>query len=86
MPVRYGQETKAKAIRLVREHAGDYPSGYAAISAVAGWLGMTAAAGAAGRPDHGGSGRDLRARRARPARARVGRDSRGRLLFGRLPP
>jgi hypothetical protein len=32
MPVRYDQETKAEAIRLVREHAGDYPSEYAAIS------------------------------------------------------
>ena len=35
MPVRYDQDTKAKAIRLVRVHAGDYPSEYAAITAVA---------------------------------------------------
>jgi len=35
MPVRYDQDTRAKAIRLVREHAGDYPSEYAAITAVA---------------------------------------------------
>src|SRR5258708_17522465 len=42
VPVRYDQDTKAKAIRLVREHAGDYPSEYAAISAVARRLGMTA--------------------------------------------
>lgn len=41
MPVRYGQDTKAKAIRLVREHAGDYPSEYAAITAVARRLAMT---------------------------------------------
>jgi hypothetical protein len=41
MRVKYDQETKAKAIRLVREHAGDYPSEYAAITAVAKWLGMT---------------------------------------------
>ena len=41
MPVRYDQETKAKAIRLVREHGGDYPSEYAAITAVAKRLGMT---------------------------------------------
>ena len=41
MPVKYDQETKAKAIRLVREHAGDYPSEYAAITAVARRLGMT---------------------------------------------
>ena len=41
MPVRYDQDTRAKAIRLVREHAGDYPSEYAAITAVARRLGMT---------------------------------------------
>jgi transposase len=41
MPVRYDQHTKAKAIRLVREHAGDYASEYAAITAVAKRLGMT---------------------------------------------
>jgi transposase len=40
MPVRYDQDTKAKAIRLVREHAGDYPSEYPAITAVARRLGM----------------------------------------------
>ena len=33
--------TKAKAIRLVREHRGDYPTEYAAITAVAGRLGMS---------------------------------------------
>jgi transposase len=42
MPVRYNQDTKAKAIRLVREHAGDYPTEWAAITAVAGRLGMSA--------------------------------------------
>ncbi len=41
MPVRYDQDIKVKAIRLVREHAGDYPSEYAAITAVARRLGMT---------------------------------------------
>ena len=41
MPVRYDQDIRAKAIRLVREHAGDYPSEYAAITAVARRLGMT---------------------------------------------
>ena len=35
MPVRYDQDTRAKAIRPVREHAGDYPSEYAAITTVA---------------------------------------------------
>jgi transposase len=42
MPVKYNQDTKAKAMRLVREHAGDYPSEYAAITSVAGRLGMSA--------------------------------------------
>jgi transposase len=42
MPVKYNQDTRAKAIRLVREHAGDYESEYAAITAVAGRLGMSA--------------------------------------------
>jgi transposase len=42
MPVKYNQDTKARAIRLVREHAADYESEYAAISAVAGRLGMSA--------------------------------------------
>jgi transposase len=40
-PSRYDPNTKSKAIRLVREHAGDYPTEYAAITAVAGRLGMT---------------------------------------------
>jgi transposase len=42
MPKRYDPNTKAKAVRLVREHAGDYPTEFAAISAVAGRLGMAA--------------------------------------------
>jgi transposase len=42
MPVKYDQDTKAKAVRLVREHAGDYPSEFAAISAVARRMGMSA--------------------------------------------
>ena len=41
MPVKYDQDTKAKAVRLVREHAGDYESEWAAISAVAGRMGMS---------------------------------------------
>src|SRR5712691_8249689 len=36
----YSAEVKAKAVRLVREHAGDYPSEWAAISAVASRLGI----------------------------------------------
>jgi len=42
MPVKYDEATKAKAIRLVRDHVGDYDSEWAAISAVAGRLGMNA--------------------------------------------
>jgi transposase len=38
MPSRYDASTKAKAIRLVREHAGVYPTEWAAITAVA-WRG-----------------------------------------------
>ena len=38
----YGAETRAKAVRLVREHAGDYESEFAAMRAVAGRLGMSA--------------------------------------------
>jgi len=37
----YSKETREKAIRLVREHAGDYESEFAAIRAVAGRLGMS---------------------------------------------
>ena len=36
MPSRYDASTRAKAVRLVREHRGDYPTEYAAIRAVAG--------------------------------------------------
>jgi transposase len=39
----YGAETRAKAVRLVREHAGDYPSEWAAIGAVAQRLGIGSA-------------------------------------------
>jgi transposase len=39
----YSGETRAKAVRLVREHAGDYPSEWAAISAVAQRLGIGSA-------------------------------------------
>jgi transposase len=38
----YGAETRARAVRLVREHAGDYESEFAAMRAVAGRLGMSA--------------------------------------------
>jgi transposase len=38
---RYGESTKAKAIRLVREHAGDYATQWAAIRAVSSRLGMS---------------------------------------------
>jgi transposase len=39
---RFDASMKAKAVRLVCEHAGDYPAQWAAIRAVSGWLGMSA--------------------------------------------
>jgi transposase len=42
MPSKYDASTRAKAMRLVREHAGDYPTEWAAITAVSGRLGMSA--------------------------------------------
>ena len=41
MPSGYDASTKAKAIRLVREHRGGLPQQYAAITAGAGRLGMS---------------------------------------------
>jgi transposase len=42
MPGRsYDSETRAKAVRLVRDHVGDYPTEWAAIKAVSGRLGMS---------------------------------------------
>jgi transposase len=40
MPKQYDAETRAKAVRLVRDHVGDYASEYEAIRTVAGRLGM----------------------------------------------
>ena len=40
MPKEYDAETKAKAVRLVRDHREDYASEYEAIRSVAGRLGM----------------------------------------------
>lgn len=42
MPIKYDEQTRAKAVRLVTEHVQDYASEWAAITAVAGRLGMTA--------------------------------------------
>jgi transposase len=42
MPSRYDEQTKAKAVRLVTEHADDYASQWEAITTVAGRLGMSA--------------------------------------------
>jgi transposase len=41
MPAKYDDATKAKAVRLVVDHRGDYDSEWAAITAVAARLGMT---------------------------------------------
>jgi transposase len=40
MPKKFDPEIRAKAIRLVRDHAGDYPSEHEAIKTVASRLGM----------------------------------------------
>jgi transposase len=42
MPSKYDPETRAKAVRLVLDHRDDYPSEWAAITAVSTRLGMTA--------------------------------------------
>jgi transposase len=42
MPSKYDLETRAKAVRLVLEHREDYPSEWAAITAVSKRLGMNA--------------------------------------------
>jgi transposase len=41
MPRKYDEQTRVKAVRLVTEHVQDYDSEWAAITAVAGRLGMT---------------------------------------------
>ena len=40
MSIRYDENTKARAVRLVREHREDYDSEWAAMKAVSGRLGM----------------------------------------------
>lgn len=42
MPSKYDPETRPKAVLLVREHRDDYPSEWAAITAVSKRLGMNA--------------------------------------------
>jgi transposase len=42
MSIRYDENTKARAVRLVREHRDDYGSEWAAMKAVSGRLGMNA--------------------------------------------
>ncbi len=42
MPSKYDPETRAKAVRLVVDHCGDYPSEWAAIKTVSKQLGMNA--------------------------------------------
>lgn len=41
MSSRYDAETRARAVRLVRDHVGDYDSQFAAIKAVAARWGMS---------------------------------------------
>jgi transposase len=40
MPKQYDDQARAKAVRLVLDHRGDYASEYEAIKAIAGRLGM----------------------------------------------
>lgn len=42
MPSRFDKETKAKAVRLVKDHVGDYESEWAAIKAVSARWGTSA--------------------------------------------
>ena len=42
MASRYDENTKARAVRLVREHAGDYATEWAAMRAISARLGMSA--------------------------------------------
>ena len=41
MPRKYDEQIRARAVRLVTEHRGDYASEWEAITVVAGRLGMT---------------------------------------------
>jgi transposase len=42
MASRYDENTKARAVRLVREHAGDYETEWAAMKAISARLGISA--------------------------------------------
>ena len=42
MASRYDENTKARAVRLVREHGGDYETEWAAMKAISARLGMSA--------------------------------------------
>jgi transposase len=42
MASRYDENTKARAVRLVREHAGDYETEWAAMKSISARLGMSA--------------------------------------------
>ena len=42
MPSRFDKETKAKAVRLVKDHVADYESEWAAMKAIAARLGTSA--------------------------------------------
>jgi len=44
MSIRYDDNIKASAVRLVREHRDDYDSKWAALKAISGRSGMSAAA------------------------------------------
>jgi hypothetical protein len=69
MPRRYDASTKAKAVRLVHEHAGDYPTEYAATTLVDAQLRLRDISSRDGQGDRN--------------RGRVARDSGGRLRVRR---
>jgi transposase len=49
MSIRYDENTKVRAVRLVREHRDDYDSEWAAMKAISGRHGDAAQVGAPGR-------------------------------------
>ena len=51
MSIRYDENTKARAVRLVREHRDDYESEWAAMKAISGRLGSAGDAAQVGAPD-----------------------------------
>ena len=93
MSIRYDENTKARAVRLVREHRDDYDSEWAAMKAISGRLGMNPetlrkwvrqAEVDAGEAAGGVEPREARAAGATPQEPRAGtndRNTKGRNKF-----